>query len=288
MFTSTFPNGMSGEEVLAKLEIADHSAVKELHKFGLSFSAYESEQVSEATAFAWLNTEGETVGDIHLDNRTIQGAKGKMELQFLKTAVLWGAEQVLSAVKGETQATDVTDQAVEFKATNLSPGKAEKIKKLAEQMMNEQGTVAGTFKTPYTDTDGDYDMAPFFPTDQLKSAETVKLSLATQMYQPVQGTSGSSRYFVVGISDEVKVAARIKGVSVSIRLEGPALGKQAFSTALKAVGISGGKNGEYASMHIEAPDPITAQKAIGSVLSALPVQWKTPMPTVGHLQGLGS
>jgi len=282
---SAFPNGMTGGEVLVKLDLIGDPSILALKKFGLSFAAYESEQVAEATAFAWLNEEGETVGDIHLDNRTIQGAKGKMEILFLKNAVLWGAQQVLLMLKGEPTA-DITKPG-EFKATNLSKDKAEKIAKLAEAMAaSEHITPLQNVFTPADN--GDYDMAPFFPTEQLKSANTVKLAVATQMYQPVQGTSGSSRYFVVAISDEVKVAARIKGVSVSIRLEGPALGKHTFSTALKAVGITGGKDGQYASMHVEAPDPITAQKAIGSVLAALPVQWKTPMPSVGHLQGLGS
>jgi hypothetical protein len=252
---------------------------------GLAFASYESEQIAEATAFAWLNKEGETVGDIHLDNRTLAGASGKMEILFLKTAVLWGAQQVLLAATGETHG-NVASIPEGIPATNLSKKKAEVIANLAKQMTeNKKPKPQGAFTMPDT---GDYDMAPIFPTDQLKSADTVKLSSATQMYQPVVGTSGSSRYFVVGISDEVKVAARLKGVSVSIRLEGPALNKSAFRQALKVMGISGGKEGLYASMHVEAPDTVTAQKVIGSVLSAIPVQWKTPMPSVGHLQGLGS
>lgn len=285
---SAFPNGMSGEDVLTKLELISDPTVMKLHKYGLSFAAYQSEQVAEATAFAWLNTEGETVGDIHLDNRTIQGAQGKMEIAFLKTAVHWGAVQVLMAVEGTPAETALPAPESMVQASSVSKSKVKKIQQLATMMMDEQKKKDTKVDAFFAHTDGDYDMAPFFPNDQLTTAEPVKLSAATQMYQPTRGTGASSRYFVVGISDECKVSARIKGVSVSIRVEGPAVKKTAFSNAMKSVGLSPGKGGEYASMHVEAPDPVTAQKAVGSVLSALPVQWKTPMPSVGHLQGLGS
>lgn len=281
MFTvSEFPNGMTGDEVLVKLNLIHSPIITKLKEdYGLTFSAFSE---GKSSAFAWLNSDGEAVGDIHLENRTVQGAEGKMELEFLKTAVLWGASQVLSLVEGNL--TPLPDSIVGV-TSNLSKEKVENVKKLAKGILAKQKAEKQLFTS--TDT-GDYDMPPFFPTDTLKTAKTVKLSEATHMYQPVQGTSKNSRYFVVGISSEIKVAARLKGNAVSIRLEGPALSKASFKTALEVAGINGGTNGVYASMHIDTPDTVTATKAVGSVLSALPVEWQTPMPSVGHLQGLGS
>jgi hypothetical protein len=292
MEVSTFPNGMTGNEVLVKLDLMYHEVVSSLFDLGLNFSVYESDYVTGATSFAWMDSEDEIIGDIHLDNRTVQGAKGKMEIEFLKTSVLWGAEQVLSMMKGGQPNENPFKDAPFFKAATLSKEKAEKIKKLGKEIIAKQKaglTSAEISQQLFTTTNtGDYDMPTFFPNSQLKTAATVKLSEATQMYQPVKGTSSHSRYFVVGISEGIKVAARLKGKSLSIRIEGSDLNNTSFVNAMNAVGISSGSKGVYASMHVDAPDPITATKAVGSVLSALPVQWKTPMPSVGHLQGLGS
>jgi len=52
-----------------------------------------------------------------------------------------------------------------------------------------------------------------YPLDKLETGNRVKLISATKMYQPVKGSSGSSRYFLIARSDDLKVAVRIKEYS---------------------------------------------------------------------------
>ena len=40
------------------------------------------------------------------------------------------------------------------------------------------------------------------------------------MYQPVKGTSQGSRYFVVGGNQDLRIAARLSGGTLSVRIEG--------------------------------------------------------------------
>lgn len=116
----------------------------------------------------------------------------------------------------------------------------------------------------------------------------VKLVEATEMYQPVGSTSSGSVYHVFGITtaESLKVAARYKGTSLSVRVEGDVAGMQ---NVLEKAGfpmdhLSAG----YVSMHLEAPDVIMANRAIGAVLCGLGMPLKTPLPDIGQICGKGA
>ena len=61
---------------------------------------------------------------------------------------------------------------------------------------------------------------PIFNTAKLKTAAPVTLRDAKMMYQPVKGTSHGSRYFVVGGNQDLRIAARLSGATLSVRIEG--------------------------------------------------------------------
>lgn len=114
---------------------------------------------------------------------------------------------------------------------------------------------------------------PTFPLDKMKSAVSVPLATATQLFQPVKGSSANSRYYVVGLGPDVRVAARHQGEKLSLRIEGPAMTKHADKIA--AAGIfgpefTGAFKSEYASMHVGGiTSKVELQRVIGAVLSSL-------------------
>ena len=114
---------------------------------------------------------------------------------------------------------------------------------------------------------------------------TVKLRDAHAMYQPVQGTSQGSRYFVVAGNDDLRVAARWNANTLSVRIEGQNLKKH-----IAAVGnVFGGVNTKnmYASLHLEVgTDPILANKTLGAILLGLGIEFDTPFPNASVIKGL--
>lgn len=120
---------------------------------------------------------------------------------------------------------------------------------------------------------------PDFPTDKMQTAKAIKLRDATMMYQPVEGTSQGSRYFVVGANANVRIAARWSGSSLSVRIEGPGLSK--VKNACESVGfnVSQGSKGDYASIHLNCQnDADLAAKTLGAVLLGLGLSLETPLP----------
>jgi hypothetical protein len=291
---------IGGYHTLQKLDLLEHPLIEELHGMDLQLNIGPDAD-GTYTKLAWekLGTS-EAIGEIGISTRTISAAEGKMELAFLKQVVLWLSYQTQAAVNIGT-----TDQAAkpptgtigaQFNTTAAAKvytevvqakGKqAAELKKQAQELINgapEHFAALGIKQ----EKEKENDMAPMFPENKMATAEPVKLITATHLYQPVRGTGATSRYFVVGISHDIKVAARLKGTSVSIRLEGLALKSMVFVKAIKVVGLSLGKGDLYASMHVDAPDPVTAQKVVGSVLSSIPAKWETPMPSVQPLVGKG-
>lgn len=105
--------------------------------------------------------------------------------------------------------------------------------------------------------------------------EPVKLAKATALHQPVRGSSADSRYFVVAMDDNVKVAARLKAsgesgpMAVSIRVEGAGLDD--VDANLKALGFK--RSGEYASIHVNSDGggKLLALKSLGALVSCIGV-----------------
>ena len=62
---------------------------------------------------------------------------------------------------------------------------------------------------------------PVFDQKTMFTAPLTKLRDATQLYQPVSGTSGGSRYFMVAANQDLRIGARLHGGTLSVRIEGP-------------------------------------------------------------------
>lgn len=117
---------------------------------------------------------------------------------------------------------------------------------------------------------------PTFDLKKLSSAPTVKLRDATQMYQPVQGTSQGSRYFMVAAGSGLRVAARYDGSSLSVRIEGDKL--KEHKTKIVSNQFKTGANNDYASLHLEVGDLAMASKTLGAILLGLNIPMETPLP----------
>jgi hypothetical protein len=169
---------------------------------------------------------------------------------------------------------------------------------LAEPVLAEQGSFATTLDKlpPLADDAPKAQPAPvealqlvqpnglwlIFDEKTMKTAEPVKLRDANQMYQPVFGTSGGSRYYVVAGGPDIRVAARLAGGSLSIRIEGPNF--SAHAARYKAMGLKNGSSGDYASIHLDVgKDPVMASKTLGAVLMGLGIPFETPLPDLKRL-----
>lgn len=124
--------------------------------------------------------------------------------------------------------------------------------------------------------------APFtgwanFPKHLMKSATPVPLAAANRMYQPVNGTSKGSRYYLVAGRSDLGVAARYDGHKLSVRIEGTGLAK--WSSRMQACGFDGvGPASKHTSLHLECGDPILASKTLGAILMGLNIEMETPLP----------
>jgi len=103
----------------------------------------------------------------------------------------------------------------------------------------------------------------------------ISLSKATKLYQPVGSTSGDSVYHVVGLSKDLKIAARYKQTMLSIRVEGVI---HANIKSLKIAGFSDDHANEgYVSIHLDVGSVLMAKRTMGAILSGID-NLLTPMP----------
>jgi hypothetical protein len=146
--------------------------------------------------------------------------------------------------------------------------------------MDEMGSAPGKPAQPVASAP--MSAFPTFDLTKLKSAPLTKLRDATMLYQPVHGTSSSSRYYLVAANQGLRVAARWKNSGLSIRVEGESL--LAHKSELTEAGIIL-KGAEYASVHLSCDDELLARKAMGAVLMAMGAQFDTPLPNLMVIQG---
>lgn len=92
----------------------------------------------------------------------------------------------------------------------------------------------------------------------------VKLCDATELYQPIIGTSHNSVYYCLAIFKGIMIAARSKGGNFSIRAEGPSLHK--YASLLEDVGFS--IKTDYASVHFSISEKALVRKTFGAVLGS--------------------
>ncbi|WP_162742361.1 hypothetical protein [Nitratireductor sp. OM-1] len=122
-----------------------------------------------------------------------------------------------------------------------------------------------------------------FDLSQMKTAKPVPLSLADRMYQPVSGTSGNSRYYVVAGNQDIRVAARYKDGILSVRVEGPKLEKHMSAICSSGFDQKSGKN--YASVHLSVVNDQLAAKSLGALLLGMGVQLDTAYPNLNLIKG---
>jgi len=101
----------------------------------------------------------------------------------------------------------------------------------------------------------------------------VALKNATQLHQPIKGTSPNSLYHVIALSSDIKVAVRIKDTfEIAIRaicMHAPQSKKgQKAKLALIGAGLDKKKSGHY-SLHLEPDSLDMAVRSIGSTLFSI-------------------
>lgn len=107
----------------------------------------------------------------------------------------------------------------------------------------------------------------------------VALKAATKVGQMVHGTSPGSQYKVVALHDHLKIACRLKGDSLSVRVEGPLLfdGKQGVAAKLSSMGFATSGD-SHASMHCYVNPNLPASRVLGAVILSLGVDFKDIAP----------
>jgi hypothetical protein len=107
------------------------------------------------------------------------------------------------------------------------------------------------------------------------AGEITTLEKADKLYQPVSATSAGSRYVVMGLGPSLKVAARLKGGVLSVRVEGDVVENK---EALESAGLNL-KNG-YASEHFHVGTDMMAKRTLGSIMLGLGVEFDTGFPDI--------
>lgn len=121
----------------------------------------------------------------------------------------------------------------------------------------------------------------------LKEAAVISLRDATKMYQRVNGSSGGSVYVAVALNKQIKVAARIHGAVLDVRVEG-SISPQ-IKNKLAAQGLSAkGDEGEikYMSAHFNC-GKVLPERVMGALLVGIGIQFETPLPDMTMVKKLG-
>lgn len=131
-----------------------------------------------------------------------------------------------------------------------------------------------------TPTFGDFGICT---ASEIEAMGKVQLSKATKLYQPVNGSDSTSRYFAVALCQHLKMGARWKSSKLSIRFEGDV---PQFESELSAAGVT--CHGNYASIHVGVGTITQARKAIGALMMAVNAPWGTPLPDLAKIQNKGN
>lgn len=110
---------------------------------------------------------------------------------------------------------------------------------------------------------------------------------ATELYQRVKGTSPGSVYVTVAVSDSIKVAAKVKGNKLSVRVESPQMFTAGTLKAFNAQGLSDTHDGKYMSGHYSCTN-VTPDRVLGAVLVACGVKFNTPLPDMSKVKALSA
>lgn len=98
-------------------------------------------------------------------------------------------------------------------------------------------------------------------------SDTVKLSVADHLYQPVKGSDPDSKYFCIALSEGLKVGVRLKGsqpTKISFRVEGSSLKNNPVKSKLLEAGLTGSES--HFSVHMVAASKDLTLKSVGALL----------------------
>lgn len=128
--------------------------------------------------------------------------------------------------------------------------------------------------------------APAYPVLGGLDSPVVFLRDAVGLYCPVRGTDDNSRYFLVADFGALKMAARWKGQTLSIRFEADKLAP--YEGVLAKLGLSIKKD-KYASMHLsEVSDVTVCNKVIGAMIYGTGLPPLSPPPDMMYLHNKGA
>lgn len=113
------------------------------------------------------------------------------------------------------------------------------------------------------------------PMYKTTKSHIMDLCEAKHLHQAVHGTSPGSRYYVIALGDDVRVAARIKSeADISIRAictKAPqSHAGQKVKVAFERAGLAKAKDGHW-SLHLKPNNMVMAERSIGSTLFAMGV-----------------
>jgi hypothetical protein len=113
-----------------------------------------------------------------------------------------------------------------------------------------------------------------------------KLLDATKLFQPVQGSDPNSTYFVVALSQSLKIAARMKtNQKISIRVEGEHL--DLFQGQLELMGLSGSTDSHY-SVHLSCDSSDLARKSVGAIICGIGCDFDAVATNLHKIWGKGA
>lgn len=120
-------------------------------------------------------------------------------------------------------------------------------------------------------------------TNPKSSKKKVKLIDASELYQPVFGSSQSSTYYVVALYEGLKFAARVKGGgqtrTISIRVEG-----KAYNQLKSISGLQKFKdNGHYGSIHLNVETVYETKMVICGLIGGIDMEALTPIPDLTNI-----
>lgn len=122
------------------------------------------------------------------------------------------------------------------------------------------------------------------PANMMMKIEPIPLIDAKGLYRPVRGSSSGSRYFLIAVFPQLKMAARAKEGSISLRVEGTLSPSQA--AVLTSLGFKNG--GNYWSSHsLPVANPDDAQMFVSAILGKIG-GLLTPLPDMKTIYGKGA
>jgi len=205
----------------------------------------------------------------NLDGLIKMGANDHQVTVLLEWGAVWH--------KGPTLTLQINNSV--YKSTTINPGPVVVKSFLAKVIDEHMTTVMDAVEEETKD----------MPDLVAPEEKVIPLRHAKAMYQRVIGTSHSSVYVVVAISSkaDIKVAAKISGMALSVRAEGDGLNKPKTVERLSSQGLTH-KNGSggfsYMSQHYSCDGDSPPEKVLGAILMGTGIPFDTVMPIIDKVK----